>query len=346
MQYKVLQKTGIRIPPIIFGTSCLGNLYQALDDDIKLQTLQEIFNHMDDIAVLDSAGKYGAGLALEVLGRDMKTLGIRSDQVIISNKLGWYRVPLKSDEPTFEPGAWKGIEHDAIQKISYKGILECWEQGCELLGDSYIPQMVSVHDPDEYLAAAVSRADRVQRLNDVIEAYRALVDLRNEKKTKAVGIGAKNWKIIREIDSKVEFDWVMFGNSLTIYHHPPELLDFIDELHEKGIGIINSAVFHAGFLTGGRYFDYKLIDPKEEEYRPVFEWREKFFKICDKHDVSPAEACVSFGLSHPGVLSIALNTSKPERIKQNINLVSAIVPKEFWQSMKAAGLISGDYKYV
>ena len=336
----------MQLPAVIFGTSCLGNLYQALDDEIKRQILKEIFTQMEDVAVLDSAGKYGAGLALEVLGRELKRLNIQADQVIISNKLGWYRVPLKTAEPTFEPGAWKNITHDAIQKISYQGIKACWEQGCNLLGDGYKPQMVSIHDPDEYLSAAENESERNRRFEDIVAAYEALIDLRNKMETKSVGVGAKNWKIIRDIAAVVDLDWVMFANSLTIYHHPPELLEFIDTLQRKGITIINSAVFHAGFLTGGNYFDYRFVDPLSEEGRYLFNWRERFFKVCRIHGILPAEACVRFGMSHPGIRSIALNTSKPERIKQNISLTSASIPVSFWQMMKTERLISDSYKYI
>ena len=31
-----LGDTGLKLPPIVFGTSCLGNLYNALADDLKL----------------------------------------------------------------------------------------------------------------------------------------------------------------------------------------------------------------------------------------------------------------------------------------------------------------------
>jgi len=336
----------MQLPPVIFGTSCLGNLYQELEDTVKRQILNEIFNRMGDTVVLDSAGKYGAGLALEVLGRELQQLGIRSGQVTISNKLGWYRVPLRTAEPTFEPGAWKNIIHDAVQKISYQGILACWEQGCDLLGDAYRPKMVSVHDPDEYLAAAENEIAYKQRFEDIVAAYGALIDLRGKKETNSVGVGAKNWKVIREISSVIDLDWVMFANSLTIYSHPSELLEFVNTLQKKGTDIINSAVFHAGFLTGGNYFDYRRVDPASPEGRHLIQWRDRFFKICIENDVRPAEACVRFAISHPGIKSIALNTSKPERIKQNISSISASIPASFWQSMKAEGLISNDYKYV
>ena len=193
----VFGKTGLALPPIIFGTSCLGNLYHALSYETKLEIVRQFFEHVKSPIVLDSAGKYGAGLALEVIGRTLRELGKSTDDVIISNKLGWTRVPLKGAEPTFEPGAWIGIEHDAELSINHSGIIDCWEQGCELLGD-YQPRLLSVHDPDEYLAAVQNdKKERDRRLEDVIGAYSALHELKIKGYTKSIGIGAKDWKVIR-----------------------------------------------------------------------------------------------------------------------------------------------------
>jgi len=302
--------------------------------------------HIDGPVVLDSAGKYGAGLSLEVIGKGLKELGVASNRVLISNKLGWYRVPLTTPEPTFEPGAWIGIEHDAIQKISYDGILKCWEQGCELLGDEYRPQMVSVHDPDDYLGQANNEYEREKILEDITGAYRALIELKEQGHTRAVGIGAKDWTVIRDISRDIELDWVMLAVSFTILHHPPELLAFINELTDNHVGIINSAVFHAGFLTGGKYFNYRVLDPTEDEDKPYFIWRDKFFNLCDRFEVLPADACVQFGISHPDVVSVALNTSKPERVQQNVASLEAEIPDGFWIALKDEGLISRDYPYL
>lgn len=341
---KQLGKTGLSVPPILFGTSCLGNLYQAIPHATKLAIAREWFAHVGPPVGLDSAGKYGAGLALEEIGACLREIGVKPGQVIISNKLGWKRVPLKGPEPTFEPGAWVGIGHDAEQHISYEGILECWRQGCQLLGGDYRPQLASVHDPDEYLLAATSPADRQRRLAQVVEAYRALHELKAHGEVKAVGVGAKDWRVIRELAAAVKLDWVMFACSLTVYTHPPDLIEFMRQLHGQGVGMINSAVFNAGFLTGGAYFDYRKPDPAKEPQ--LFRWRERFLVLCAKHNVDPNVACVQFGLSVPGVAAVALNTSKPERIGDNVESVAAHVSDEFWASMKREGLIAKDYPYL
>jgi D-threo-aldose 1-dehydrogenase len=130
----------------------------------------------------------------------------------------------------------------------------------------------------------------------------------------------------------------MFACSLTVYTHPVELLEFMEELSSKNVAIINSAVFNAGFLTGGDYFDYRKTDPKKDI--KLFDWRERFFACCNKFNVTPADACVQFGLSVPGVVAVALNTSKPHRIKENAESVTSKIPNEFWTVLKDEKLIA------
>jgi D-threo-aldose 1-dehydrogenase len=344
VKFRALGKTGLQIPPIVFGTSCLGNLYEIVSNETKLKIVSEIFRHCPAPVVLDSAGKYGAGLALEVIGDCLRKLQIPQVNVIISNKLAWYRVPLRDAEPTFERGIWAGIKSDAEARISYDGILQCHEQGCELLGKNYAPQLVSVHDPDEFLAVAKNPAERKSRFENVLGAYRALFELKKSGAVKAVGIGSKDWRVIREISEKVDLDWAMLACSLTVYSHPPELLDFIAHLHSRGTGMINSAVFHAGFLTGGAWFDYRKPDLVKDA--KLFQWREKFLAVCKKFNAKPADVCVQFGLAVPGVVAVALNTGKPERIKDNVASTENKIPSELWRALKDENLLARNFPYL
>lgn len=332
----------LAIPPIIFGTSGLGNLFVALDETIKYNVIKESVNHSSGVAVFDSAGKYGAGLALETLGRCLRKLNVRNEDVIISNKLGWVRKELTTEEPTFEPGIWRDLKYDAVQKISYDGIMECFEQGNQLL-NGYIPQLVSVHDPDEYLAKAEDEKHARKLYNDILDAYKALFDLKRQGAVKGIGVGAKEWKIIQRISQDVPLDWVMIANSLTIETHPRELLDFVHELDDKGVYIINSAVFNSGFLVGGDYYNYKLMEPDLPSNGNLFKWREDFFEVCREFGIKPAEACVQFALNIPGVNSVALNTTSAKRVKENVAMVEAKIPNKFWETLSAHGLINLSY---
>jgi D-threo-aldose 1-dehydrogenase len=343
---KPLGRTGLQVPRVIYGTSYLGNLYTALPYQEKLALMKKWFECTEKPVIIDTAGKYGAGLALETIGKGLSEMGIDPDDIVISNKLGWYRVPLTSGEATFEPGVWADMEHDCVQTFGYEEIMECFTQGNELLGGNYRSEVVSIHDPDEYLQAAVSPEDRDRKLMQLLESYRALFDLKKEGKVKAVGIGSKDWTMIRELYEHVPFDWVMFANTFTIFSHPVEVIDFMDELNEEGVGIINSAVFHGGFLTGGRKFDYVDVDPGSEKGRILYGWRNEFNEICRAYQVDPASACLHFGMSHPAIVSIALNTSKPEKIEKNVQTLNGKIRSSFWNAMKDEGLIDPDYRYL
>ena len=328
----------IKLPQIIFGTSGLGNLYEAVPYATKLEIIRETITHSPGIPMFDTAGKYGAGLALEVLGSCLKELHVPADKVIISNKLGWYQTELLTEEPTFEKGIWKGLKNDAVQKISYNGIMECFEQGNKLLGD-YNSQMASVHDPDEYLAAATDEEEDTKRYKDIIEAYTALDELKRNGKILSVGVGAKNWRSIQRISKHIKLDWVMFANSLTIKSHPKQLMDFVKELHQKGTVIINSAVFNGGFLVGRDYYNYTLVDKDTNEGKLLFKWRTAFFNVCKQFNIKPAEACFNFGLNIQGVDSVAISTVDPKKVKSNIEMSTKIVPAQFWKTMMAEGLM-------
>jgi D-threo-aldose 1-dehydrogenase len=332
-------KTGLQIPSMVFGSSDLGNLYRAMTWREKCEIIKTCVDLSSPSTVFDTAGKYGAGLALEVLGESLHQLGIPADQLIISNKLGWARSPLLGSEPTFEPGIWKDIKHDAVQKISYQGIIDCFEEGNRLL-KYYTPQLVSVHDPDEYLAAAKDSNDEEMRFSHILEAYRALEDLKKQGLIAGIGVGAKDWRVIPRIFQYVALDWVMIANSLTIYHHPKQLLDFIAHLRAKEVGVINAAVFHGGFLVGGDHFNYKYVDPDSPENSQLLSWRLSFYEVCQSYDITPSHACIQFGLSVPGVSSVALSPADSHKVRDNFRAAETPISPLFWKEMKCRGLIS------
>lgn len=333
----------LSLPKVVFGSSALGNIFEVVPDETKLRIAENWIRHQSG-PVIDSAGKYGAGLSLESIGQCLKELKVDPNDVLISNKLGWKRVLLTGDEPTFEKGVWFGLEHDAEQYISYEGILECYQQGNKLLGD-YKAHLLSVHDPDEYVAAANSEADAAKRYQDILEAYRALAELRASGEAKGIGVGSKDWKIVKRLyDDGIQFDWVMLANTFTIYNHPDEVIAFMEELNQAEVAIINSAVFNAGFLIGGKFFDYQVIS--RESHSEIFDWRDRFNEQCKLHGISPVLACCQFALSPPGVTALSLNTSKPERVKDNVALVNDQVPSSFWDALKETNLLNPNYPFL
>ena len=320
-------------PTIIFGTSCLGNLYRVIPMETKVAIAAEWFKAYGR-PIIDSAGKYGAGLSLECIGWALRKLGKKPDDITISVKLGWRRKPLVTPEPTFEPGAWAGLEWDAQQDVSYDGILRCYEEAKELLG-GYRIDLVSVHDPDEYLETndecRMMNDEWRRRREDILGAYRALFELKAKGEVKGVGVGSKDWTVIRDLYKDVKFDWTMFACAPTILRHPPELMDFIARLAADGVTVIDSAVFNGGFLTGGDKFDYRTADPEKDA--ALFAKRERYLSLCRKWNLDPAAVAVEYALRIPGVKHVALNTSRPDRVAVNAAYGSHRSPEQFWKDL-------------
>ena len=68
---------------------------------------------------------------------------------------------------------------------------------------------------------------------------------------------------------------------------------------------------------------------------------------CGKQfNVKPADACVQFGLAVPGVVAVALNTGKPERIKENVASAQNEIPAALWRALKDEGLVARHFVYL
>ena len=132
-------------------------------------------------------------------------------------------------------------EH-AVQSIS---ALAFWSatSSNELLG-KYEAQIVSVHDPDEYLSSAKDDADLAARKADVLGAYKALSELKAAGKVKSIGVGAKDISVIDFITDHVQLDWAMFACSITPYTHTLYAQQLLGKLRRQGVEVINSAVFN------------------------------------------------------------------------------------------------------
>lgn len=89
-----------RLSSIIFGTSCFGNLYKSIPMETKVAIAAEWFKAFEH-PVIDSAGKYGAGLSLECIGKALKALGKKNGDLTISVKLGWRKADPEKDAAAF-----------------------------------------------------------------------------------------------------------------------------------------------------------------------------------------------------------------------------------------------------
>jgi D-threo-aldose 1-dehydrogenase len=141
-QHRPFGKTGLAIPPIVFGAAALGNARRVITEQSKLAICGEWFRQVAPPVVVDVAFEHGNGLALEVLGRMLRRLEVTTEEVIIS--------------------------------LGINGTQPCWEKSCQLLSDEYEPKLVSVDKGDdaawEY-ALELKAAGRVQGVGFVTSDF-------------------------------------------------------------------------------------------------------------------------------------------------------------------------------
>jgi D-threo-aldose 1-dehydrogenase len=318
----------------MFGTGALGNALRSIPDPTKQAIIGEWFRHVAPPVFIDLACQHDTGGALQVLERSLDRLDIAPSEIILNCGLSWRR------------GSLTGEELLAKQYIIGDGNLAGWDVARRLLSGRYDPQLVCLHAPDEYLTSVTSPVEHDQRFESILTTLRALVELKTAGQVAGVGAAARDWRIIQAIDAAVDLDWVMIAGSLTVMHHPPELLDFIASLAERQIAVVNAAVFHGGFLVGSQRLSGRVADPEDSPDQGFIGWRKSFVALCHGHGISPAHACIQFGLSAPGIVAVALDTTHPDRVAENVESVLTTVPSSLWASMKEERLLAADYPYL
>jgi D-threo-aldose 1-dehydrogenase len=197
-----------------------------------------------------------------------------------------------------------------------------WEKSCRLLGSEYQPKLVSICDADD-------------------DAWRTVSDLKAAGMVLGAGLATSNFGGLNSLAPSV--DWVVLMGGFTLMRHPADLVAVMADLAARQIPIVVSGVFEGGFLVGSNRLDGRVLNPANPTDRSLLAWRTSFAALCLGHGVTPAQACIQFALSGPGVVAVVLNSSHPDRVAENVGCVQRMVPDIFWASMKEEGLLAADY---
>jgi D-threo-aldose 1-dehydrogenase len=105
---------------------------------------------------------------------------------------------------------------------------------------------------------------------------------------------------------------------------------------EKGLGIVVGGPYSSGTLVGGPNFEYA---PATDA---ILDKVARIKAIADRHGVSMKAAGLQFSLASPAVVAVIPGASRPSRIAEDRAALQEKVPADFWQDLRAAGLISNN----
>lgn len=315
-----------------FGTAPLGNMFRNIPDDEAAATIQAAWDQ--GVRFFDTAPFYGAGLAEIRLGQALA--GRRRDDYAISTKVG----RLVLDEVITGPQEFgekgtlfqHGRKNKVVNDYSADGTLRSIEDSLKRLGTDRL-DIVWVHDvaQDFYGDEWLARFEEARK-----GAFRALTRLRDEGVIKGWGLGVNRVEPLElTLDlEEAKPDGFLLAGRYSLLDHDRALQRLMPAALAQNVEIVVGGPYSSGILAGGAHFEYQQA-PAE-----IIAKVERIKAVAQRHHVSIKAAALQFVLANPAVAAVIPGASKPERIREDREAVSEVIPAAFWLDLRDEGLVS------
>jgi len=214
MQYRLLGQTGLQVSVLSYGSSPLGGVFRATDDNEGIRTVHTALDL--GINFIDTSPYYGATKSETVLGKALRE--IKRDRYHLATKVGQY------DHGVFD--------------FSAARVRSSLDESCRRLGVDYV-DLLQCHD--------IEFADIGQIVNETLPE---LVKLREEGRIGHIGITGLPLKVFVSVLDRVGPGVVDTILSFCRYElNDTALADIIPYLNQKRVGIINASPTGMGLLS-------------------------------------------------------------------------------------------------
>lgn len=306
------------------GGTGLGDMYHATSEESAQAAVDASWDA--GIRYFDTAPHYGAGLSEHRFGQALRRRP--RDTYTLSTKVGRLLKPHPAGD----------IESPFVGTLPFKrvfdytadGVRRSIEDSLQRLALGHI-DIVYVHDlsPDYF-------GDEFDRNFAVAAgpggAFEGLVKLREEGVIKGWGLGVNTVEPCLRALRQSDPDIFLLAGRYTLMETTP-----LDELFplcaQRGAGVVLGGPFNSGFLAGGDHYDYAPATPDK------IAQRERLRQVAARHGIDLAAAALQFGLAHPVVAATIPGASSPEHAKRNAALMDVAIPAQFWQELRAEGLV-------
>jgi D-threo-aldose 1-dehydrogenase len=295
-----LGSTGLSVSPICVGCAPLGNMPETFEYSVSKQrafdTLHAVFE--SPINFLDTAASYGDGESERRIGELLKEVGGLPEGYVLATKA----------DRDLGSGDFSG---EQMQRSV--------ERSLRLLGMDRL-QLVYLHDPEH------ESYEHMMAPRGPVEALMAFKD---EGIIGHVGVaGGPIDLMIRFVETGL-FEAVITHNRYTLVDRAAEPL--LDIAAECGVAALNAAPYGSGILAKGpdAYARYEY----REAPQGMVEQVRAIEGACREFGVPLAAAALQFSLRDPRVISTIVGISRPERVRQTLELAAYPIPDELWQRL-------------
>ena len=272
METRKLGNTGMDVSVISFGASSLGAEFRKIDLNEAIKSVHVALDN--GMNLIDSSPYYGRGLSESLLGFALD--GIPRDDYFLCTKLGRY-APTHFD-------------------FSAKRVRESVDISLERMKTDYL-DIILCHD--------IEFVDMKQIWEETIPE---LQKIKQAGKVKNIGVSGYPMKIFREAAANADIDVILSYNHYTLQN--TMLVDLIDEMNLKGIGVMNAAPFSARLLTNASLPAWHKATP---EVRDVCQ---RAADHCSAAGIDIAKLALQYSIANPDMSTCITGSANPQRVAQ------------------------------
>ncbi|MBP0492431.1 aldo/keto reductase [Pararoseomonas indoligenes] len=304
--------------PIGFGGAPLGNMFEIVSDPDAEATLNAAWDA--GIRYFDTAPEYGPGISEHRFGHVLRNKP--RDEYVLSTKVGRL---LRAD-------ATKGGKHGPFVaglpfRVDYDytadGVRRSIEDSLQRLGIARI-DVAYIHD-----CAEDAHGDRWLEVFDIAMkgAAVALTRLREEGVIRAWGLGVNRVEPCVMALEQADPDVFLLAGRYSLLNQPA-LETLFPRCEERGVHVVVGGPYNSGLIAGGSTFEYQTASSDKVQAR------DRLAAIAQRHGVDLRAAALQFCAAHPVVASVIPGTKKPERVRENLELMRQPIPSDFWAELK------------
>ena len=295
-----LGRTDLAVTPLCVGAAPLGSMPQQFGYETPAErgiaTVRAAIG--SGINFLDTANIYGAGESERRIGAAVSEIGGVPEGFVIATKVD---------------------RDDASGDFSGTRMRRSAEESLERLGLDRFP-LLHLHDPEHIsFAEAMAPGGPVE----------TLLRLRDEGIAEHVGLAGGPVELMAKFLREVPFEVLVTHNRWSLLDRSAE--DLIDEAVERGVAVLNGAVFGGGLLARppGESTRYAYREAGEE----ILERARRMRAACERHGVPLPAAALQFSVRDRRIASTIVGTSRPERVAETLRLAEHPVPEELWAEL-------------
>ena len=299
---RTLGGTGLSVSPLCVGCAPLGDMPETFDYSVGEERARETLKAVlrSPINFLDTAASYGDGESERRIGGVLEEVGGLPEGVVLATKA----------DRDLTTGNFSGEQ-----------MRRSVERSLRLLGMDRL-QLVYLHDPEH------ESFEHMMAPGGPVEVLRGLAE---EGVIQHLGVaGGPIELMIRFVETDL-FEVVITHNRYTLVNRTADPL--FDVAAERGVAALNAAPYGSGILAKGpdAYARYEYA----EAPKAVVDRVRAMQQACQEFEVPLAAAALQFSLKDPRIASTIVGMSRPERVKQTLDLATHPIPDELWERVEA-----------